>query len=791
MPRGGVLAGADHRAARPGGALAPEAAAVVAFRGYSAVAPENTLAALRAAREAGIPRAWVEVRSTADGALVLLADETLDRTTTCSGRVADLAAAAVTACDAGERFDPAFAGETVPLLTTALAEEGIDWQLFLADAAVEPLVQVVKASPAADRVAYVAEGEDEVAALRAAHAEAAVWLRVESLSSQAIEVAVDLGATGLALPPGPLNQAEVDEAGDAGLGMVLVDVADDRTAAVALSQGVRHLVAARVEPLAWALGYRFRSYLPADLGRPALGVQGFVRTLAGGDLNGDGLVDLALGIPLDDTGGESAGWVSLALGAERFPGPVQGQGGGEANGQWGSVLGIGDYNADGFDDLAIGYPQRDFSGTDSGAVWLIDGGPGGLGVLSRPIGSQAPASSHLGAALATLDFNGDTVPDLAIAAPDRPVSNIAGAGQVTVMPGLRGSGPVATGSLVLDRTTEQMDPEVEVPGDPVRNERLGAALAAGDFDGDGFDDLAVGVPGAGVNELSGAGAVLVAYGAAAEMDGAPALRAVRSLDRASIEVPGEPERAAGFGAALLVADFDADGRDDLVVGVPDGTVGGRRNAGEVVLLYGGQDGFDAARGQVIHQDSPLVPGDPESRERFGAHLTAGDANGDGFPDLVVGLPDEAVAGQPGVGTLTVIYGSATGLDPRVALQVAPATGYTGFPSALRQAFGRASWVGDLNRDGAPDLAIGVPGLSSGGVEQGALVVGWGYSPTLPGVATPTSPPPSATPPPTITRTPRPTRTVAPTVSPTPSRTPPPPEDLFLPFAARLLRLVGR
>lgn len=783
-------------AAAPG-ALAPEAAQVVAFRGYSAVAPENTLAALTAAIGAAAPRLWVDVRTTSDGELVLMADATLDRTTNCQGPVKEQPAALVTACDAGTWFDPRFAQERVPTLDSALAlPEVATLYLFLADATPSAALAAVPETRR-EGVVFITESEVAAAALVAAAPSAGVWLRADALSSQAIELAVEAGAKGLAVGATALTQEDLDEAAAKQLTVAVVDLPDDRGVATVLHQGAAFAVVGRVEPAIQALSYRFRTYLPADLGRPSLPLQGFVRTLGRGDFNGDRKPDLALGVPLDDSAAESAGWAGLVLGGDRFPGLVQGQAGTEKDGQWGSVLGIGDYNADRYDDMAIGYPQRDFAGTDSGAVWLIDGSAGGLGTLSRPIGSPSTAGSHMGAALATLDYNGDTVLDLAIASPNRAVNNVTGAGQVTVMPGLRGSGPVATGALVLDRAAEQMDPEVEVPGEPIRNERLGAALAAGDFDGDLVDDLVIGVPAADAGLVKAAGSFLVVYGAASDMTGDPILKEVRELTRDAPEVPGEPERNSSFGGGLVVADFDRDNHDDLVVAAPDATVNGRRNAGEVVVLYGTETGFDAARSQVLNQETPLLPGDAESRERFGALMTAGDANGDSYPDLVLGLPDETVGGQPNVGTLTIVYGGPAGLKPRVALQIAPALGFTGFPAGIRQAFGRSFTIADLNRDGAPDLAIGVPGLAADGIEQGALVVAWGYSPDLPGVATATLPPPTPTPPPTITRTPRPTRTVPATLSPTPgdtptpSATPRPPADVYLPFAARILRIPGR
>ena len=93
---------------------------VIAHRGLSARAPENTLAAFRAAAGAGVP--WVEcdVQLTADGHAVLLHDETLDRTTDGTGRLADTPLAGLRGLDAGGWFDAAFAGESIPALSEAL-----------------------------------------------------------------------------------------------------------------------------------------------------------------------------------------------------------------------------------------------------------------------------------------------------------------------------------------------------------------------------------------------------------------------------------------------------------------------------------------------------------------------------------------------------------------------------------------------------------------------------------------------------------------------------------------------
>ncbi len=102
----------------------PDLAAVIGHRGAAAMAPENTLAGLRAAHAAGA--AWVEVdlRSSADGRAVLFHDATLERTTDGRGRVADHRLDDLQRLDAGRWFDPAFAGEPVPDLGSALRLAG-------------------------------------------------------------------------------------------------------------------------------------------------------------------------------------------------------------------------------------------------------------------------------------------------------------------------------------------------------------------------------------------------------------------------------------------------------------------------------------------------------------------------------------------------------------------------------------------------------------------------------------------------------------------------------------------
>ncbi|MEU3553440.1 FG-GAP repeat protein [Streptomyces fragilis] len=122
-----------------------------------------------------------------------------------------------------------------------------------------------------------------------------------------------------------------------------------------------------------------------------------------------------------------------------------------------------------------------------------------------------------------------------------------------------------------------------------------------------------------------------------------------------------PLTAAGAQAAAGThGDIDKDGYRDVVVSAPDATVSGRARAGAVVILYGGARGVDPKRRTVLTQNSTGIPGSAETGDRFGASVVVHDLNADGYGDLVVGAPGEEVAGDVGGGSVTVVWGSASG-----------------------------------------------------------------------------------------------------------------------------------
>jgi hypothetical protein len=165
-----------------------------------------------------------------------------------------------------------------------------------------------------------------------------------------------------------------------------------------------------------------------------------------------------------------------------------------------------------------------------------------------------------------------------------------------------------------------------------------------------------------------------------------------------------PLTAVGAQAAAgTPGDIDKDGYRDLVVSAPDATVSGHAKAGAVVILYGSAQGIDPKRRTVLTQNSAGIPGAAEAGDRFGASVVVHDLNADGYSDLVVGAPDEEVAGDVGGGSVTVVQGSASGLTK--GRTVADAWPYE------HDAYGRTLAVGTFNslnpvNDGKLSIAVG-------------------------------------------------------------------------------------
>jgi hypothetical protein len=370
----------------------------------------------------------------------------------------------------------------------------------------------------------------------------------------------------------------------------------------------------------------------------------------------------------------------------------------------------GDFNGDGFDDLAIGAPGESVSGADeAGAVHVLFGSNGALTATGNQLWSQqtsginsvAHTGENFGEALAVGDFDGDGFDDLAIGVFGEAVDGLSKAGGVNVIYG-SASGLTATGDQFWTRSSSGIN------GLPAAEDFFGTNLTAGDFDGDGFDDLAIASPNDSAGALSRAGAVNVIYGRASGLNAGG--DQLWTQDSSGIDsVPHESER---FGQSLSSGDFNGDGRDDLVVGSED-LVGDVEGAGAVNVIYGTAAGLTSSGDQLWSQGVTGISGEPGVEDSFSRTLATGDFNGDSFDDLAIGVQFGEVGGDEDAGEVNVLYGSAAKIQ--IANQQLITRDSLGGTSVTGENFGDAMAAGDFDGDGRDDLAIGASEATVGGV----------------------------------------------------------------------------
>jgi len=393
------------------------------------------------------------------------------------------------------------------------------------------------------------------------------------------------------------------------------------------------------------------------------------RAIAAGDFNGDGFDDLAIGMSgREISSDEGAGAVLVLYGsaagiaaanARIWDQDTSGiEDGAQANDAFGNALASGDFNGDGFDDLAVGVPGEDSDlGLDAGAVSVLYGTGAGLDAPGNQffqqdtggINGTAEGGDSFGEALATGDFNNDGNDDLVIAVSNEDFNGEEGAGIVHVLFGTVG-GLTAAGAQTWD------EDQNNVPESAEDDDNFGAALAAGDFDNDGFDDLAIGVAEESVGTIANAGGVLVLRGSAIGLT----VNDVKFFTQDKGEVRDACQAGDHFGNALAAADFNGDGFADLAIGVPLESIDGISQCGAVNLLLGSANGLRDDGNQFWHQSAEGIIDKNEPKDRFGSTLAAGDFDGDGRADLAVGVPHEDI-GAPDAGAMNVLYGSANGV----------------------------------------------------------------------------------------------------------------------------------
>jgi FG-GAP repeat len=374
-----------------------------------------------------------------------------------------------------------------------------------------------------------------------------------------------------------------------------------------------------------------------------------------------------------------------------------------------------DFNGDRAADLVVGVPYEDISGkTSAGMSYILYGAPitGVTGIDSQAwyqgtsgLTDTVETNDEFGFAFAIGDYNGDTYPDLAVGVHGESIGDpaVANAGAVHLLYGTA-SGLSAENNQVWHQDVEGILDTAET------NDRFGYALAAGDFNGDGFTDLAVGSLWEDTRNpvVSNAGMVQIIYGSASGLtaDGD------QMFYQGSFNVDDTPEVDDMFGSVLACGDFDGDGFADLAIGISHEDIGAEADAGAVQILYGAATGLSASRGQFIVQGVDGLPDTAEAGDGFGHALVTGDADGDGVDDLSIGVPYEDLGDDQSItnaGVVHVIRGvQGSGLDPSENIWLSQDLLVSIDQAENGDQFGDALAGGDFDGNGRDDIAVGVP-----------------------------------------------------------------------------------
>ncbi len=453
-----------------------------------------------------------------------------------------------------------------------------------------------------------------------------------------------------------------------------------------------------------------------------------------GDFNGDGWMDLAAGSPEDDVNGKSdSGTLNVLYGS---PTGIRLKG----NQQWtesttgltddgkgdffGRSAATGDFNNDGFDDLAIAAIRRRVgTANHAGAIYVLYGKALGLrrtaaqyfdGNSAGMPGNGAGPGDLFGGSLHGADWNNDGYTDLAVGTWCDTINGIICTGSLVVLPG-GAAGLTTTGSQYFDSATPGM------AGTGLgENNQFARQTCDADFNGDGFLDIAIGDRQQTVNGHDGAGALNVLYGSAAGLT-------LTGNQFFTEDSPGMAGNGASqddwFGRPVTQANFNNDAYDDLLIGARQETVNGLAGAGAAFIMYGSAAGLSTSGSQAFDQGSAGMPGPGLTAENnWGHQAGAGDYNGDGYDDVGVNAIDEFVNGFKQAGTMTVMYGGPSGLSTAGATYWTQAT--TGIPGDVVDYgwFGFYIWSKDFNGDGFDDMAVSAPGDTVQGLTTAGIVM---------------------------------------------------------------------
>jgi FG-GAP repeat len=369
-----------------------------------------------------------------------------------------------------------------------------------------------------------------------------------------------------------------------------------------------------------------------------------------------------------------------------------------AGAKWGSAVASADFNKDGFADLAVGAYNDQVSGVAGGTVSVFNGTASGLSTTGTRftqsnVGAANEAGDQFGFSLAAGDFNKDTFPDLAIGAPGEAI----GATKAGVVGFLFGSATGLKNGRYIDQT--------ELGTANEAGDLFGYALTAGDFNADGFGDVAMGAPGEKVGTVK-SGLVLVGKGAS---NFATAGSDIVGYQVGEADASATVEANDKFGNALAAGNVTGSNHADLVVGSPGKGIHSSPSTSGAIFVVPGAAGGKPNPPAGLFRTQSNAGETVESGDNFGSSVTVGNLDGDGLLDIAAGAPTEAIGSATTTGAVSVFAGASTQLAAGFTVTESLASE----PLRSGDRFGSSVAIGDLDDSGLGDLVVGAPGRSVG------------------------------------------------------------------------------